>query len=432
MTRTPPPKQPKTPQEALMAQINQALPLIEAAGLADADAIARVKAEKAKFERHLNNLDYFTRVYAPLGWTPYDNMCVDMMETVTNLDIAAGETHLVSHYLSADALQLFEYSFRRQGYVAWRDMLVHALSRLRGQDFMSAVPLLLMVTDGICQHHLQKSAFGGAADQEVFDSLTTALNSLSHALSLAGRTRRKLSTEALTTPYRNGILHGRDVNFGHAIVAAKAVNLLRAMLDYIDKRADEASRIERAIADQQPPDLMAIASAAEERRAFKHALDSWKPRPPREGVFATNESASGLEPGTPELAAVSFLKAAATKNYGKLAELTLDFTRRTPAKWAGDLRRDYDELSIQKWSFGWLNDTASAATEGLARVSGSWRGQAWSGQISIRLNYVDAEMDALPRDLPSGRWVVFASAFAEMWQCAFAAARSNAAMSEAS
>ena len=73
MTRTPPPKQPKTPQEALMAQINQALPLIEAAGLADADAIARVKAEKAKFERHLNNLDYFTRVYDPLGWTPYSS-----------------------------------------------------------------------------------------------------------------------------------------------------------------------------------------------------------------------------------------------------------------------------------------------------------------------------------------------------------------------
>lgn len=428
-----PPKSglPQTPQAALMEKLS-VLPLLEAAGLAKSSGLTRINAEMATFERHLANLDYFERVYAPLGWTPYDSLDVKVLERVSGLDMTAGEKALTEHYLDAGPLKLSTFRFRRPAYVAWRDLFAHSVDRLNAADFLSAVPLLLIIVDGVCQHHLQKSAFGGAADQEVFDSITNAPNGLKHALALAGRRRKKPFVDALDAPYRNGILHGRDVNFGHAIVAAKAVNLLLATVDYIDKRADEHERIAKAAADQQPPDWAAYLASQEQQRQFTAAIDEWRPRPPREGVFASHEGATGLEQDSPEYAAVAFLKAAANKNFGKLAELTLDYTRRPPKKWAGDIRRDYDDLGLQKWSFGWLNDTAAAASEGVARVSGVWRGHHWSGQIVLRLLFIDNDVDALPRSLTGGRWAVAPSALGDMWRLAFAAVRTGEKLDEAS
>lgn len=422
---------PKTPQAALIEKL-AVLPLLEAAGLAKSSDLTRIKTEMATFERHLANLDYFEHVYAPLGWTPYDNLDVKLLERLSGLDMAEAELALTEHYLDADPLKLFAFRFRRPAYVAWRDLFAHTVERLIASDFLSAVPLLLIIVDGVCQHHLQKSAFGGAADQEVFDSMTNTPNGLKHALALAGRTRKKLFADAIDAPYRNGILHGRDVNFGHAIVAAKAVNLLHATVDYIDKRADEHERIAKAAGDQRPPDWAAYLASRDRQRQFTASIEAWRPRPPREGVFASHESATGLEQDSPEYAAVAFLKAAASKNFGKLAELTLDYTRRAPKKWAGDIRRDYDDLGLQRWTFGWLNDTAAAASEGMARVSGVWRGHHWSGQIVLRLMFIDDDVDPLPRSLTGGRWAVAPSALGDMWRLAFAAARTGEKLDEAS
>lgn len=418
---------PKEPHLALMEQIETALPLIEALGLGDPNALAGVKQAKADLQRHLASLDYFTRVYAPRGWTPFDQLAVTLLDQVAVLQTAQGEQTLVDHFLDPQQLHLVDLRVRRPAYVPWRGMIERAFERLGAKDYLSAVPLLLIVVDGLCQHHLQKSAFGGAADDAVFDSLTSAPNGLAHSLALAGRTRKKLSSEALDIPYRNGILHGRDPDYGHAIVAAKSVNLFRATVDYIDKRMDEEERIVKAAKDQQPPDWQAMFAAQEHTRQLTAAIDSWEPRAPREGVIATNENACGIQEGSPEAVAVAFLKAMARKNFGKLAEFTLDFTRRAANKWAGDLRRDYGDLELERWSLGWINDTAAASTEMSATVSGQWRGQPWSGQVGLRLLYVDEQCDSLPRGLAGGRWVVSPYALGEMWRLAAATLRKPAA-----
>jgi len=419
---------PKPPLHALLETIEAAAPLapvLQAAGGSVAEAWARVQEQKAMVERHQENLDYFARVYAPLGWTAFDQLSLDIAERLRPLTIAEGQDLLLEHFLNPDELRLFSMRLRRPAYVAWRDIAERAFERAKDRDFLSAAPLIFIVIDGMCQHHLHKSAFGGAADEDVFDTLTTAPNGLAHGLALAGKTRKKLCTDALEAPYRNGILHGRDTNFGHAIVAAKAINLLRATVDYIDKRNDEEERISTAVEDQRPPDWNAVLAARAETRAFRQATEAWVARAPREGSFATYENASGLADNTPESAAIAFLKAMAKSNYGKLAELTLDYTKRTRQKWAGDLRRDYGDLGLRQWRLGWLNDSAAAASELSAVVSGQWEGRTWSGRIELRMLYVDEDNDPLPRDLAGGRWVATPNALSEMWRLAYATLRPN-------
>jgi len=63
---------------------------------------------------------------------------------------------------------------------------------------------------------------------------------------LLGSTRRKLDVTPISVPYRHGVVHGLNPRFGHAIVAAKAFNLLHAMVDYFDRRRDEDARLAKA------------------------------------------------------------------------------------------------------------------------------------------------------------------------------------------
>src|SRR5690606_9956922 len=106
-----------------------------------------------------------------------------------------------------------------------------------------------------------------------------------------------------------------------------------------DRLSDEEERVAKAAEDQRPPDWAAILARHARTQAISEAIDGWAARPPLTGVFASYENSAGIVDGTPEAAVVDFLKAMARRNFGKLADLTHDLTRRSKEKWAGDLRR---------------------------------------------------------------------------------------------
>lgn len=383
------------------------------------ESLAAVLQAKTVFESGLENLAFFNRVYAPLGWTPFDAISLDLLAKLRTIDLVDGEDLLVEHFLDPTRRRPLAMRFKSRRYEDWFKILERAFERLDAQDHISAIPLLLILIDGVCQRYLQKSAFGGATDAEVFDTLTDAPNGLSHALRLAGRTRKKFSTAALEAPYRNGILHGRDVNYGHPIVAAKAVNLLYGTLDYIDRRADEEQRLAKASRDQLPPDWATIFATRARTEAISQASASWVPRLPKTEIVASYSNASGLGRETPEAAAVDFLKAICRGNFGKLAELAADYTKRSPGKWAGDLKRDYGDIRLETWTIVELRDTASAASDLKIEVSGVWQGRSWQGVADMRLLYLDEQNDSLPRSLPEGRWKVLVSVFSDIWRFAY-------------
>jgi hypothetical protein len=413
---------PKPPYEALLAQAELLEPFLTLAGGADdrtTEALESFRREKATLTEGLENLGYFGRVYAPRGWTLYDDISLPLLAQLRTLEPAEAEIVLTDHFMDSHRLKRLGYRFIRARYANWQALAERAFERLAATDFVSAIPLLLIVIDGVCQRHIQKSAFGGATDQDVFDTLTSAPNGLAESLRLAGKTRKKVSAEPLDTPYRNGIMHGRDVNFGHAIVAAKSVNLLHAVLNYIDRLSDEEERIAKAAEDQRPPDWAAILSGHARTQAISEAIDGWAARPPLTGVFASYENSAGIVDGTPEAAVVGFLKAMAHRNFGKLADLTHDLTLRSKEKWAGDLRRDNGDLALQSWRLTSLADTAASVSVVRVEVAGAWKAKAWRGAIDLRTIYVDDANDILPRDFGEGRWQLLPSAFWDMWRLAY-------------
>ena len=210
-----------------------------------------VEAQAENIKVMLANSDRFAEIYSPLGWVNYDRMSVDTVAKALAAEGDEGEAILTAYHLDPDNLRFLGYRFHTSHYGAWSELYERAVERTIAEDYLSAVPLLLVIIDGICTTTTAKHPFSGGADAPVFDSQTSGPGGLSEGLALFGSTRRKLDVSPIMLPFRHGIVHGLTPSFGYPIVAAKAFNLLQAMVDYFDRRRDEAQRLAKAAEEQK-------------------------------------------------------------------------------------------------------------------------------------------------------------------------------------
>lgn len=111
-------------------------------------------------------------------------------------------------------------------------------------DDLVVVPLVLMLVDGFGVSVTgTKSMF---ADLETLDDLFQSSESVAgHPSALKAllihlrRGQRGYSENLLTMPLRNGILHGTRLNYANPVTAAKAINLLAAVVEWARDVAPE-------------------------------------------------------------------------------------------------------------------------------------------------------------------------------------------------
>lgn len=101
------------------------------------------------------------------------------------------------------------------------------------EKYYSSIPLLLSVIDGITNDI--DHAFGfftSNVDLILEDSIVGHESGLQTIQKIVNQSRKVTNKEPVTIPYRNGILHGRDINYGSKIVAAKCWHILFALRDW--------------------------------------------------------------------------------------------------------------------------------------------------------------------------------------------------------
>lgn len=131
------------------------------------------------------------------------------------------------------------------------EIVERAFRAYREADFIACVPLLLMLIDGFGVTKTgTKSIFSDLADLgDLFEAETSVGGHPSGLKAVLGqmiRTKKGYSEEQLTSPLRNGILHGTRLNYGSKAVAAKALCVLAAVIEWARDTAtppkDEAAR----------------------------------------------------------------------------------------------------------------------------------------------------------------------------------------------
>lgn len=114
-----------------------------------------------------------------------------------------------------------------------KDIIEIAKNDYLNERYYSCIPLLLSIIDGVTNDiDHEFGFFTKHSDLIVENSIVGHERGLQSIKKIINQSRKKTNSERITIPYRNGILHGRDINYGNKIVAAKCWHILFALKDW--------------------------------------------------------------------------------------------------------------------------------------------------------------------------------------------------------
>ncbi|WP_336778033.1 hypothetical protein [Pantoea sp. USHLN256] len=410
---------PKSPAEYLIDQIEKYRPVAKLLGAFDKNAkeqFQQVERQLGIIKNMMSNRDLFAQIYSPLGWVNYDFLSTDIVAKVLDMNVVDGEIELTNYHLNPDNMRFLGYRFCKRHFNPWEAMYERAVDRAGAEDYLSAIPLILSIIDGVCTTSTGKHPFSGGADKPVFDSQTSGPGGLSEGLAILGSTRRKLDTELICMPFRHGIVHGLNPNYGSPIVAGKAFNLLWAAIDYFDRCRDEVQRLEKATEEQKPIDMRELGKRIQRNSEIKNALNRWKARPVVSNIImAASNNTTNLPLDSPEAFAGEYLSWLMTKNYGELAKGTVDYPNRPIGFRAGRLRNELKGISLIHWSITGVEDTSSAISQVTVKLEGTIDDKMYNTECEMRLMFADESYETVPRGISGGVWCVMPNFLSELW-----------------
>ena len=272
--------------------------------------------------------------------------------------------------------------------------------------YLATAPLLLIVADGVGEDVFQKSIFSEGVNLEELHSLAGHPDALPKLVYQMCRTRRKTTEEYVSFPYRNGILHGRDLGYGNRLITAKCWSFLSNIADVI--RAREAKEV---LNPPRDPSLSEVLANYAQTKELKERIETWTPRPVFEGrinVFA--------EPGTypfdsdePEAALVEFLQAWNRNNFGHMGALTVYFDNRPVNRRAGEIREMMQGLTLIDAAIICIRDSAPAVTEITADLTICVDSRRRANRFIFIMNCVDEDGEVAIHGDEAAHWLVVSS-----------------------
>lgn len=349
--------------------------------------------------------DSFNEKFSSTGWIAYESMPIDVAREAIKIydenGLSDAENYLADSY-DADFLSCASRGFHYPQAFASRLRLIN----LAKADYLDAryhacIPLLLSLLDGIV-NDVTKSVgfFASSADLTAWDSVAAHSSGLQTLTSLLSKGRAITTEEEITIPYRNGILHGRDLAFDNKLVAAKCWAALFAVKDWADAISDGKKNPSKAKDDFSWFELI---ERKKKREVIMKHFHEWSPRQPSELThFPIKNNSETIPHDTPEFVLWGFLENWRKKRYGLMAEALLHCHGEPKGKCAGSIKLDYSEKKLT--SFEILSSIdVSPSTSRLNTLLGF---SEKSIEVSISLLYVDSEGYDYVRSCNDGQWLI--------------------------
>ena len=306
----------------------------------------------------------FHESFAELGWLISESTSLDTARAALSAQaggrIDDAEDLLAADYEGDKLHFVVKRLCQTPGFKLREAQLQEALTLTHEARFLAAAPLLLIVADGVGEDVFKKSIFSEGVNLEELHSLAGHPDALPRLVKQMCRTRRKTSEKYVSFPYRNGILHGRDLGYGNRLITAKCWSFLCNIADVI--RAREAKR---SLHTAPQPSFSEILDRHANTKDQKERINAWVPRPiskDRINVFAdqvTNDAASD----EPESALAEFLWAWKENNFGRMGALTVYFDNRPVNRRAGEIRKTMNGLTLIDAVIICIEDKTPAITE---------------------------------------------------------------------
>ncbi|MGB3166479.1 MAG: hypothetical protein WBA68_06870, partial [Alteraurantiacibacter sp.] len=288
-------------------------------------------------------------------------------------DRDAGEAIILDWVLKPDTINLFAITRSRSfsdTLGRWHQ-LHEALALTEEGRYWSAIPLILIASDGFASDVLGTSPFEKNADLTLLDSMVAHPTALPAMIARMTKGVRRSSDDLLSLPLRHGILHGRSLGYANRAVCGKAWMLMIALVDWAaDKRNEE----ERLATDKTPrsTDWRKLSTSLQKNNADKLAVEAFVPRH-WNGPFE-----EGFDENDPPFAFHEFLMGWKARNFGLMAKRAVNINQQKLGHLAGRMRAGAE--NVQLTTFEILSAKQTTVVRAEARVL--MRGQTLKGDVT--------------------------------------------------
>jgi len=378
------------------------------------DKLTQVEELKRQMDELANIPDRFNEIFLPYGWIAYESMNFDIMkqavDIATNGKIDDAEQILVNYYNQENMHWLL---LRFMGVPQFRpryELLQKACQDYLSERYHACVPVVLMMIDGVVNDIGQKGFFAEGTDLSAWDTIVGHESGLGMLAKILTKSRTKMTTETILIPYRNGILHGRDIGYDNKVVAAKAWAALFAVRDWAaaqnnGQKKDEEKKPEGFF--EQIKDFANSLKEMEERKKYFEGLgeriSKWQARV----ICIENDKKFCCEEGTPEKEVITILEDWKEKKYGKIAQKVMRFGADVQIKkMAGRIRAELEAKPLQTYKILEIVDEVPAVSE--VKVVVEYQGNtSMENEIMVfRMIYEGKDGDPTLRGEPGGSWKV--------------------------
>jgi hypothetical protein len=383
------------------------------------DAFKKFEEAKSKYKTLKIIPDRFNDFFAKKGWIAYESLNFDLMEKCVKFAEAGkpkeAEEALIEHFTNRVEISFLIIRLKNvKEFKSRTSLFLNALEDHFSGKYYASVPLFLMLIDGFVNDVEQIGFFADKVKLDVWDTIAAHSSGLSSIQKIFNKSRKKTTDEEIYLPYRNGILHGRDLGFANVNVSAKALSTLLALGDWAieikkGKKGVDKEYVPPTLEESADQIVKSMEGLAETQRQREY-LNEWQPRQITVGVdIPVKGELAEYKENTPEKAVMQLLAYITVKNYGKLA-MMLEFNRKYDSvkKLAGKLREVFEDKKLVDYKLINVYDNASAVSEVeteliFKRLSD---GKQVMDQRTFRLMYEDEDSNPVPRGYKQAEWKV--------------------------
>ena len=270
------------------------------------------------------------------------------------------------------------------------------------------MPLFLIIIDGAVNDYTKsKGFFAEGTDVTAWDCLVGCGDGLTKMKSIFNKGRNKTNHNEIRFPYRNGILHGRDLNYGNEYVSCKCVALMFALADWMCMKDSEEKRKEKFEKESNPPPISESLKKLKENALAREEISCWQRRTVIVGTdipaVPTIEDCVEYQYVIPLIQAFDAWK---SRNYGVLS---LHFEKlfsyeESEKKRAGECRQMFSSKIFCSFEIKEIEERGCSMTRILVQVDWETNGKHFSELLEFGSIYQDEnERAALPWR-GNGKW----------------------------
>lgn len=377
-------------------------PLLKIFGIKTKDINEAFK-ELPKIEKEFIRLselpDKFNDTFSSRGWIIYDFMNIEIAENALKIakeDIEKAEKYLVDYYTPEVVETFLQTMYGVKAFRSRMSLAEKAFIDYKEERYHACIPVILALMDGLVNElnrQQNRSFFSEDSDLRAWDCITAhekGLNALKEVLHVG---RYKTTSEEISIPYRNGILHGMDLGYANKTVAAKTWAALFSVRDWAVKAE---SKMLSEPAPEPPPTwkgiLNNVKDHSEWKKSFERHVEQWKPRTISIGKdIPKTGDIEDFQIDTPERKLVEFLVYWKKKNYGRMGGCIWSDLKLPEKKMAGRVREIYGSSFLKNFELLEIVDKTPGISEIKVKLEYEKEGEYFTNEVQFRLIVNDDE-----------------------------------------